>query len=320
MPFGFEAEYDNFEDCVDDNQDKDNPERYCGWLMQETESIENSGVGNMDNKKLVKPEQSEIKAIEEDGTGYVEGYASVFGVIDEDGEVVDKGAFKKTTRERVPKNAVKFVDFHNSLTSSEEILGVVEEAEEDEHGLWFKARLSKTERAQNVRTKIKEGILDSLSIGYDVIDDEMDREDGVRHLKELRLWEVSVVSWGANPEASVTQVKQPTGKQVLSVLENYKHELKEGRVLSQSNYSRIQSNVESIREAAQDLEALLDSAEPEESTHRGQESQKESDEPDQIHSEDMEKALTPLKELVADQKGEKIRNELEEFRKQLRGE
>lgn len=37
LPIGFNCEYEDFEDCVRQNQDKDDPEAYCGWLMSETE-------------------------------------------------------------------------------------------------------------------------------------------------------------------------------------------------------------------------------------------------------------------------------------------
>ncbi len=313
MPF---AGYEDFEDCVEDNQNLDNPEAFCAWLEDRVEN-NTSGVGSMENKKIVKPDHAELKVVDEDGAGAVEGYASVFGNIDQDGEIVERGAFTKTLNERVPAGKVKFVDFHNSLTSSEEILGVVEEAKEDERGLWFKARLSETERAQNVRTKIKENILDSLSIGYDVIEDELDRDNDVRRLKELKLWEISVVSWGANEQAGITNVKE-LGKQTISTLEKYKQQIKEGRVLSQSNYNRIQDVVETIKDASNDLEALLEAAEPEKSTHGKQESPEDSEEPGKAHSEDIGKMLSPLKEIVAEQKGEKIKRKLENFKKELR--
>lgn len=41
MPFGFDDEYDSFEECVEDNRDsKETPEKYCGWLKKKTEEEE----------------------------------------------------------------------------------------------------------------------------------------------------------------------------------------------------------------------------------------------------------------------------------------
>src|SRR5690554_738163 len=132
--------------------------------------------------KFVKPQKTQLKIIDiEDGVGYIEGYASVFGNVDYDGEVIEKGAFTKTLLEGLPSRKIKLVDFHNAWLDSDYIIGVVEEASEDEHGLWFKARFSSVRRAQDVRTKIKEGILEALSIGYEVVKDRFDREAGIRY-------------------------------------------------------------------------------------------------------------------------------------------
>lgn len=37
MPLGFDCKYSDFSECVRKNQDKNNPEAYCGWLKKETE-------------------------------------------------------------------------------------------------------------------------------------------------------------------------------------------------------------------------------------------------------------------------------------------
>lgn len=226
--------------------------------------------------KVFKPKLSRVEVKEEGGIGFVEGYASVFGNVDSDGEVVEKGAFGKTLKENLLAGKIKFVDFHNSFLSSEEIIGVVEEAKEDEHGLWFKARLSSVQRAQDVRTKIREGILDALSIGYNVMRDEV--IEGVRHLKELRLWEISVVPWGANSLAGITNVKSALSQELekfkeVSQLEIGEQELKEINP--------------QIQEVINNLQALVKQVEPENSTHQDDKPpEDEVPEPDQIHSEE----------------------------------
>lgn len=146
---------------------------------------------------------------EDAATGVVEGYASVFGNIDLGGDIVEQGAFRKTLKERLGSGAIKLVDSHMAFREgTNAIIGVVTEAKEDQYGLWFKAKLSSTARAQEIRKKITEGILNALSFGFDVIKSEPDKgTDGVRRLKELRLYEVSVVGWGMNPKAALTRVK-----------------------------------------------------------------------------------------------------------------
>ena len=67
--------------------------------------------------------------------------------------------------------------------------------------------------AQEVRTKLREGHLSKLSIGYQPMDWSFEERDGreVRLLKEVRLWEASVVVMPMNPEAAVTAVKGSGG-------------------------------------------------------------------------------------------------------------
>ena len=280
-------------------------------------------------RKIFKPNKTEFKIIEEnDGTGYVEGYASVFGVVDSYDEVVEKGAFSKTIKERVPASRVKFVDFHNSFRDSDSILGVIVEAEEDEYGLWFKARLSAVQRAQDVRTKIKEGILDALSIGYSVINDRIETVDEKqrRYLTEVKLYEISIVSFGACEPAVVLGVKGVFGAQVERIIELCAN-VKEGRVLSEANFGLVQ-------EAVSKLQALLDTAEPEKSTQTSNEepSQEDQDEPadpgtkdkdhslelEQLAGVDWDEVLLPLKAFGSLAEEQKLIRELRDFGRELK--
>ncbi len=129
------------------------------------------------------------------------GYASKFGNIDLHGDIIEKGAFAKTIQERMPKKAIKVLWQHMDP------LGMPEVLEEDESGLYVEGRISKTRLGDEAMTLMDDGVVDGMSIGYDVVKDEFDDQHGIRRLKELKLYEVSVVTWGANPEAMVTNVK-----------------------------------------------------------------------------------------------------------------
>lgn len=179
-------------------------------------------------QKLVEPELAKLKVVRDeaaaDSAGYLEGYASVFGNRDLGGDVVQKGAFNKTLRERLKRGMIKLFDSHMVYDGTEAVIGVVKEAEEDDYGLKFRAMFSSVPRAQSVRTKIQEGVLDALSFGYEVIKAEP-LDDNTRALKELRLFEVSVVAWGMNPKAAITTVKsaflQPSKFQLLSATRDW---------------------------------------------------------------------------------------------------
>ena len=80
------------------------------------------------------------------------------------------------------------------------------ELREDENGLYLKAKISDTATGRDVKTLIKDGVLSELSIGYDPIIFEFD-ENQIRHLKELELFEISVVTWAMNEQALITDYK-----------------------------------------------------------------------------------------------------------------
>lgn len=171
----------------------------------------------------VRAELSKVKVVddnEDNPSGFLEGYASVFGNVDLGGDVVFRGAFAKTLRERLRKGFIKIVDSHRAFVGTESVIGIVREAKEDDHGLWFKGPFSSVTRAQEIRTKIKEGLLDALSFGYDIVKAETNPDSGVLELKELKLYEVSVVIWGMNPKAKPTVVKAAIPFQDFGIVDN----------------------------------------------------------------------------------------------------
>lgn len=156
--------------------------------------------------KTFKTVQFHVKGYDE-SAGTVEGYASTWDR-DEDGDVIVKGAFKKTIQERVPTGQVKLLDSHR--WDSQHVLGTVVEAREEERGLWIKAVFASTPDAQAVRQKILEGHLNRFSIGFEILRDEIRRDpDGkvTRYIYEVKLYEVSVVPFPANENAVIVAAK-----------------------------------------------------------------------------------------------------------------
>lgn len=249
--------------------------------------------------KVLKPKQAQMKVIEEEnGPGYIEGYAAVFNNVDNGGDKIIPGAFKKTIIEKLPLKRIKFVDFHNGWRSSEDIIGVVEEAKEDEFGLWIKARLSKSNRAQEVREKIKDGILDALSIGYRTVKysyaKEGEKEPDIRILEELELFEASVVAWGMNSLAVITGAKNSNEigtSKLFSILRN-----------RMETIGLSESEKKELREIINNLKALLGN-EPSNDTQNPKAAEPTSEPGD--HSDDeireMFKALNVAKEFEEEQ-------------------
>jgi HK97 family phage prohead protease len=136
----------------------------------------------------------------EDGT--FTGYAAVFGNVDAVNDVVLPGAFTNTLKNRT--NPFPLCYEHDTT----EVIGVCEEITEDENGLLVKCRLAiKTEDGLKAYELLKMKAITGLSIGYAVPPTGAIWKDGIRQLKEIELYEVSLVLFPANEQATVTAVK-----------------------------------------------------------------------------------------------------------------
>lgn len=131
-------------------------------------------------------------------TGEIEGYASVFGNVDSYGDIVEYGAFSGAITSR----GVKMLWQHDPYQP----IGVWTEFREDTRGLYVKGKiLPDIAKGQEAIALIKANAIDGLSIGYRTVRAEQDAQ-GNRVIKELKLWEVSVVTFPAN-EMATARVK-----------------------------------------------------------------------------------------------------------------
>ena len=179
--------------------------------------------------------------------GEFSGYAAVFGNVDSGGDVIEKGAFAKTISEDFDR--IKILSQHQDF---ELPIGKPLELREDDKGLFIRAKISDTQKGRDIQTLLKDGVLNELSIGYDAIDFYYDGDTQVRHLKELRLWEVSIVTWGMNELAQINEVK--------SLVESLRLEAKSGK-LSRSKLESLKPFIAMIRELADILSPFLETHE-----------------------------------------------------------
>jgi HK97 family phage prohead protease len=157
----------------------------------------------MANKAMTKQFRFKLDASGVDIAGKFTGYASIFGKVDSYGDIVDKGSFKKTIKEKGKR--FKLFWSHDSRMPA---IGYVE-LEEDEKGLRITdgQLYLEIERSREAYINLKNGTLDGLSIGYETVKETIDRATNERHLKEIDLWEVSLCNFQACPGAVVTDVK-----------------------------------------------------------------------------------------------------------------
>lgn len=142
-----------------------------------------------------------LKLSDLDDQGIFTGYAAIFDVEDLQGDIIERGAFKRTLDHS--GGSVPILWQHRS----EEPIGVGLEAKEDSNGLYVKGHINlDVQRGKEAHSLLKQGAIKGLSIGYDPI--KKDYKDGVRHLKEIKIYEYSPVTFPAQPLANVLDVKE----------------------------------------------------------------------------------------------------------------
>ncbi|WCR58391.1 HK97 family phage prohead protease [Wolbachia endosymbiont of Ctenocephalides felis wCfeJ] len=159
------------------------------------------------NKKFLCSPLS-IKNIGENGV--FSGYASVFNIVDKQNDLISPGAFK----ESLNKDKIKLLWQHNPS----EPIGDIIELYENDIGLYITARLLLgIQKAEEAYLMLKTGVINGLSIGYMPIKYDIDHESGARVLKQVELWEISLVTFPANLAAQVVNVKSQDNEQKMLI-------------------------------------------------------------------------------------------------------
>jgi uncharacterized protein len=126
----------------------------------------------------------------------IAGYASLFGVPDLAGDVVERGAFAASLQE-LPAQDIRMLFQHDP----DRPIGRWTGAREDSEGLWMQGLIDLAHPyATTVLRLIKSGAADGLSIGFRALD-AVPRASGGRILKTIDLREVSVVTFPMLPRA-----------------------------------------------------------------------------------------------------------------------
>jgi uncharacterized protein len=181
--------------------------------------------------------------------GQFEAYASIFGNIDSYGDVVQPGAFENTLKEWAESGNFLPVLFGHNMMDPDYNIGHVLEAKEDERGLRVLGQLDlESPKGNQVHRMLKGKRISQLSFAYDVVKGTWGQLDGVDvyELHEVKIYEVSLVTIGANQETEVLAVK--------AAMESLTGGVKEGRVLSSKH-------VDSLRTARDSIDAVLAAAE-----------------------------------------------------------
>jgi HK97 family phage prohead protease len=137
--------------------------------------------------------------------GHFVGLATMFGSVIEAfvPTLIQPGAFTKTLREG--RDRIKLLWQHDR----DKPIGLPIALAETSAGLEVTGRLSMTQQGREALMLMRDGVLDALSIGFDAIVEELQKDSRgnvTRILKEIKLWEISLVTWGADPNARILEV------------------------------------------------------------------------------------------------------------------
>jgi|SRR5215471_12528371 len=178
-------------------------------------------------------EVREVKAADDAWT--VTGYASTFDNTDEGGDVVVRGAFARSVHAwGTGQKRIRFLYQHDPA----DVLGVPTSLREDHYGLLGQFKISRTTRGHDAYQLLKDGALDSFSIGYVVEDQEY--RGNVRVLRDVDLMEISVVSLPMNTRAAVTGVKRRVPPTRASDLQRLRVRMaREGKLVPRTEAERL---------------------------------------------------------------------------------
>jgi len=193
-------------------------------------------------KTLSAPLGMELKA--EGDSRSVKGYFSAFNVIDSDGDMIMPGAFSKSINDRGPLSSGNRKIAHLAFHDTRRPVGTITELKEDEKGLYFESTIGTHSEGENAWKMYKEGVIREHSIGFRYLWDKAEfvaveegkiealltaypgsdveaikTHGGYYKLNEVKLYEGSFVTFGANPETPNETKSEEEIKQLFEELE-----------------------------------------------------------------------------------------------------
>lgn len=193
----------------------------------------------------------------------ITGYLSGFDNKDHDGDIIVKGAFKKSINER--KADIFFLNQHNWSQPH----GKFNVLQEDSKGLYFESEpLIDTSYSSDTLKLYEAGIVKEHSIGFQTVLSNYDTKENARIIKEVKLYEGSNVTLGANSDTPFTGFKSLNLKEV-----NTQHKLilkafRSGDFTDET-FSLLEIALKQLQKQAYELgkKSLIEEVEPIKVTH-----------------------------------------------------
>lgn len=228
-------------------------------------------------KKSVSTEMPGIITDVDAKTGTVKGYFSIFNNKDSDKDIVMPGAFTKTLKEQGKR--IRHVWQHD-ITKP---LGRPE-LTQDSKGLAFTTTISQTSLGKDTILLYEDGVIDEHSFGYNTI--KQQRQKDYTELIELRVWEGSSVTLGANEFALGAPSKSMSKEELISRMDRTYKALRNGRYESEEIFEMLDIYHQQLKQLFFDLIVITPAVE-------------ETQEPPTEKSEDNEQVINKLNSLTA---------------------
>lgn len=183
----------------------------------------------MDRRLSVK-----IKSYQD--SGKVEGYVSIYGNKDLNGDIVEPGAFTKTVLE---SGGEVVMLLHHDRTRP---IGMAK-LEEREKGLFLSGQIATDlPDGELAHKQAAKGLLRGLSIGYRTVKEMWDDMAKAFRLYEVKLFEASLVTIPANPLTLIESIKAEQ-----DLIARAAEDIKAGRTLSAATRKRLEAAIEEIQ-------------------------------------------------------------------------
>ncbi|PYB88882.1 HK97 family phage prohead protease [Pseudomonas sp. MB-090624] len=206
--------------------------------------------------KTLAFDQAAIKFANGGAQGVFEGYASVFGVVDGDGDIIEPGAFAQALKTQTRPVAMFFNHRRNEIP-----VGKWLDLSEDSKGLYVRGELTPgNPQSEALKAAMIHGTVGGMSVGFSAAKQDVTAiATGYSFKSATRLTEISVCTFPANESATVSTLKSMETIDSIRDAENW---LRDSAGLSKSEaqafIARIKSAVRSESEGGDDIAALLE--------------------------------------------------------------
>lgn len=197
--------------------------------------------------------------------GEFAGYASVFDIEDSYGTVMAQGCFDRTLSEHSDRGSSPKLLFQHDPSL---IIGEHTTLREDDHGLYIEGRLyhkeSSIPEAARAHTLMKKRQLDGISIGFSMYDSdsyEYSSEMDAFIIREVNLWENSIVTFPSNPDSRINDVRAAIARGEAPTPRALEQALRRTMGLSERDARRLMSGgyreMINAKQSADDQESAL---------------------------------------------------------------